>query len=36
MANVEHINRLIGDYEQETIRAPISHAKEQLTDGFAK
>jgi len=36
MTDVKNINRLIGDYEQETIRAPISHAKEQLTDGFAK
>jgi hypothetical protein len=36
MADVEHINRLSGDYEQKTICAPISRAKQQLTDGFAK
>jgi hypothetical protein len=36
MADVEHINRLIGHYEQEAICAPISRAKKQLTDRFAK
>jgi len=36
MADVEHIIRLIGHYEQQTICAPISRAKKQLTDGFAK
>ncbi len=36
MADVEHINRLIGYYEQEAIRAPITRAKQQLTDGFAE
>ena len=36
MADVEHINQLIGYYKQETICATISRAKQQLTDGFAK
>jgi hypothetical protein len=36
MPDVEHINRPIGHCEQETICAPISRAKKQLTDGFAK
>jgi hypothetical protein len=36
MADVEHVNRLIGHHEQEAIYAPIACAKKQLTDGFAK
>jgi hypothetical protein len=36
MADVEHVNRLIGHYEQEAICAPIARTKKQLTDGFAK
>jgi hypothetical protein len=36
MADMEHINRLIGHYEQETICAPIARTEKQLTDGFAK
>jgi hypothetical protein len=36
MADVKHINRLIGNYEEETICAAISFAEKQMTDGFAK
>ena len=36
MADVEHVNRLISDYEQDTIRASIARTKKQLTDGLAE
>ena len=34
--DMEHINRPIDHHEQDAIRAPVSCAKEQLTDGFPK
>jgi hypothetical protein len=36
MPNMQYIDRLIKDYEEKSIRAPVPRAKKQLTDGFAK